>query len=580
MRKLLALVALVPLWACSQAPAGNGGGDDDGGGGPDGGTPQGDGSVPRGPYLIAAPGAAGYDGALSDRALAYDRQFHAFNAPWGLSLDAMIPDTGDRAQVAAFLAQHGTDDFASFAGKPVAQIVESYDEHGDLGMFAGAAAAGEAFRYIALRDANADVTAARAQLVAAIDAFHIAATIVGEPGAVARGIKRLDEPGAAPAVTSPPGSCPQAGDRGDTWRPDGSGQHPGWIYRDDNSKDQIIGYAFALGAFWDAIATDPAIPQRVRDQVQKDARDLAHALMRTVTVGFQSADLIVTDWHGCPTKHMDLNPRVVPVGGGDPIVLPQSSTTQNGWNALAALGVMRTLYHVAGDTDIGRYYYAELVGNRDFPTLVTSGPAHAGAMYQDGCNGSCAETNFSNVNMAFVAAYGVLRYESDPTLHARYEAILESELWNTGRHHDGKAIQQAFFNLVESAFRTGGNDAAVTASAVAQLHEFPAPPYWDASVENCDAGELAAGACTAIDGTTQIQLEAPNKATAVLPLPKRLRPPSNFEWRSDPRSVNGGGGTKLDPGGDFRAAYWMGRVLLAAPHGIDNVSPVARPRVQ
>ena len=57
------------------------------------------------------------------------------------------------------------------------------------------------------------------------------------------------------------------------------------------------------------------------------------------------------------------------------------------------------------------------------------------------------------------------------------------------------------------------------------------------------------------------------------PLPKRLRPPSNFEWRSDPRSVNGGGGVRLNPGGDFRSAYWMGRVLEATG---DNISPVAR----
>jgi hypothetical protein len=48
--------------------------------------------------------------------------------------------------------------------------------------------------------------------------------------------------------------------------------------------------------------------------------------------------------------------------------------------------------------------------------------------------------------------------------------------------------------------------------------------------------------------------------------------------RSDPRTVNGGSSIRLDPGGDFQAAYWMGRALVAAPSGAANLSPVARPR--
>src|SRR5258705_7327798 len=128
-----------------------------------------------------------------------------------------------------------------------------------------------------------------------------------------------------------------------------------------------------------------------------------------------SVDLVIRDWHDCPTKHLDLNPRIIPISGGDPFVLPADSTVQNGWNALAALGIVRTLYHVAGDADIGHYYYDELVGARAFPTVMVTGPVHVGAMYIDA---GATSTNFSNVNMAFVAAYGVLRYETDPALRA------------------------------------------------------------------------------------------------------------------------------------------------------------------
>jgi hypothetical protein len=39
--------------------------------------------------------------------------------------------------------------------------------------------------------------------------------------------------------------------------------------------------------------------------------------------------------------------------------------------------------------------------------------------------------------------------------------------------------------------------------------------------------------------------------------------------------VNGGGGSRLNPGASHFAAYWMGR-LLAASGGDDNLSPHAR----
>ncbi|HEU0034408.1 MAG TPA: hypothetical protein VFQ53_27485 [Kofleriaceae bacterium] len=571
------LVTLLYLVACSSSSPG---GDDDHGPG-DGG---GDGPItPPGPRLIPGPDETGFDPALAAKAHAYDRQFRVFAAmPFGLSLDAQIPDPGDRALVTAFLQQDATDDFAAFTaaqGTPrsVRDIVAFYDEHGDLGMFAGAAAAGEAFRYMALRGRASveEIDQARADLLRAIESFHVAATITGTPGTVARGIRRLDEPGEAPATEPPPSSCPQPGDRGNRWRPDGSGQHPELIYNDNNSKDQIIGYVFALGAFWDAIANDPAIPQATRDQVQADALALARSLMQPVQLGFTGqADLVIRDWHDCPTKHLDLNPRVVPIDGFDPLVLSETATNQNGWNALASLGVVRTLYHVTGDAEVGRYYYDELVGRRDFPRLAVTGPARTSAMYQDGN----LQTNFSNVNMAFTAAYGVLRYESDPALRATYEQILATELWDAGHPHDAASMQQAFFNLIYAAFRTAGNDVPSTTNATTQLGEFVAPPYFDAVVENCDGNELAAGSCLAIDGTTTIMLVAPGQAKSRDPVPKRVRPPSNFEWRSDPRDVNGGGSIRLDPGGDFRSAYWMGRILLDATAGADNLSPVARPR--
>src|SRR5262245_54537379 len=77
--------------------------------------------------------------ALSTR---FDRQFHVFNAPFGLELDAAVVDTTHRELIRDFLTEATGRDFAAFTasrGTPLAvnDVVTSYGEHGDLGMFGG-----------------------------------------------------------------------------------------------------------------------------------------------------------------------------------------------------------------------------------------------------------------------------------------------------------------------------------------------------------------------------------------------------------------------------------------------------------
>ena len=55
-----------------------------------------------------------------------------------------------------------------------------------------------------------------------------------------------------------------------------------------------------------------------------------------------------------------------------------------------------------------------------------------------------------------------------------------------------------------------------------------------------------------------------------------IRPPSNFDARSNPFDVNGGGGLRINPGGDLQASYWIGRFMQASPAGQANLSPNAR----
>jgi hypothetical protein len=98
---------------------------------------------------------------------------------------------------------------------------------------------------------------------------------------------------------------------------------------------------------------------------------------------------------------------------------------------------------------------------------------------------------------------------------------------------------------------------------VETLKEFKVPPFWDFAIENCDAAELESKSCTANDGTHIDVLGAvgwKGDLVAKQPVPMRLRPPSNYYWRSNPYEFNGGGdGSGLLPAVDFRVAYWTGR---------------------
>jgi hypothetical protein len=205
-------------------------------------------------------------------------------------------------------------------------------------------------------------------------------------------------------------------------------------------------------------------------------------------------------------------------------------------------------------------------------------------MFANACVGSnCVVTNFSNVHMAYLSIYGVLRYETDPVLRTSYQQMLADELWTGPRPHMGLDIQQAFFNVIYAGFKSGATDDLQADNAAGSLVEWPEPPYFNSAVENCDAAEEAAGSCLAIDGATIIELDSIRARggglASTTTLPKRLRPPNGWEWRSDPRVVNGGGGGDLlHHGGDFRAAYWLGRFLERSANSDANVSPIGRNR--
>ena len=529
--------------------------------------------------LISGPGEPDHDAALAALADAYDRQIHGImTVELGWGLEAFVSDPTDRAAVESFIAS-GERDFEAATGRHIYEVVDRFGEYGDLGMFGGVQAAGDAFRYAVLRDEGApagEVDAARADLIRALDGLHWYTAVTGVPGVMARGIRRrLPEAGEPPLPPLPEtiplrdaSGNPLPADKEPTWRDDNSGELPFLIWFDDTSKDQVDGYIFALGAFYDVIADDDTIDSSLKDRLVDDARAIAQRLMMVVEVSpGNEIDLVLQDADGRITTFHDL--AAEELGGA---VMPRAL---NGFNAVMSMGMMRTLYHITGDRDVGEHYY-RLIEERGY---LDSAELNVTLVYVG------TITNYSNVNMAMVALYGMLRYETEMEYALRARGILETLLYAPGESREARGLGQSWFDFLYAGFRVGGNGSAGRTAldqGVQTLREFDMPPYWQTDVINCDDAELAAGSCIAIDGTTAITIaETAGRGGAIVatePLPKRLRPDDNFEWRSDPHRVNGTAGSRLNPGGDFHGAYWMGRFLQRGDTGFHNLSPIARAR--
>lgn len=534
----------------------------------------------EGPPLIPGPLETGYDANLGAKADAFDRQIHQImTVSLGWGLEAYVSDPAKRALIDGFFAS-GAADFRAHTGKHPYEAVDAFGEHGDLGMFGGVQAAGDAFRYAVLRDGGApqdQVAVARNNVIRALDGLYWFHHITGQPGVVARGLQRIipeagdppvpgDVPELIPLRDAQGNPLPEMKDRA-VGRADFSGELPFLIWIDDTSKDQLTGYVFALGVFYDLLRGDPNIPQDKVDRLLAIARAIARKLREKVEINGQMVDLVIRDADGRPTRFHD-------IAAEEPLPGLVTSEAASGFNALMALGMMRTFYHMTGDQDIYDYYFDELIVKRDY---IGSIERSISATYVGNI------TNYSNINMMFVSAYNVLRYENDPATAQRIRLALQNNVYNPGLDRQAKGLKQSLFDFIAAAFQpSGGSGAEAVRDGLQSLVEHRSPPYWNELVENCDAAEIASLNCTASDGTPLTLSPDPGRGGALVAIdvvPMRLRPPNNYMWRSDPHVVNGGDAdaVRLNPGGDFHAVYWMGRFLRVESGPLGNVSPLAKP---
>lgn len=528
--------------------------------------------------ILPSPGSTGVDSQLASLATGFQLQQDVFaTAENGLSLDVTF-NQGDVATVRSFFAQTASTDFQQVTGKHPFSVVQTFGEWGDEGNFAGVASVGVAARLMVLKKTgapDAQVAAARDAAIRAAQTWHVWGSI-GGPGVVARGVRRVTPmnstdpplPGTVPQTVplKDASGNPQPAPKAPTWRAPVASGDSGWIWFDDTSKDQVIGFALAVTWLYDALKGDPAVPADLLPNLASDMKAFANALRQVAPE--LGIDLCIRDADGRLTDFHDLNPRELSPGH----VLPPSTTLRNGFNALLALAVIRAAYHVTGDPDTGAYYYQDLVGSRGLPAEVaqTSGAAFLGT-----------QTNYSNVGMLAIAYATLLRVETDSRVRSAIAGALETAFWNTGDTADGNHTQQAWYDAIYAAFAptAAPHDASLRSRIQTDLSGFQPAPAIERDIVNCTQADVDAGSCVGIDGKTVITLVSNQGgggslvAKDIVPMP--IRPDSDFEWRSDPHRVNGTGSTLMDPRGDWLAAYWLAR--LADEDVTKNVSPNALP---
>lgn len=519
------------------------------------------------PGILPGPGDEGFDADLADKAWDLERQFHAFNTfGVGVSreLGVSLANTDARDLIDAFITETDEWDFEEWAEQSPADVITSYSKV--AGAYGGVGAAADAFRYAVLLREGAsceEIEIARGFVVESLDAMHLATAITGVPGVIARGFARSDQPGSfhdpIPLFDDEDNPLPEEKTNG-TWRADNSGEYPDYYWEDSCSRDMLIGWAIGMAATWEVIRDDPTFDQALKDRLRADALAIARSLMTVQDSGY---DLEIRDADGRMTYHGILHHSSI-----DRAYLPG---IKNGFNALMGLGILSGLAFITEDPEVEAFIYNDLIDSRDYLDLIVNEMNLLDLGYG---------SNFSMYNMATQGGWMAQRYLRDPVARAAAGESVRTAIYDRGGNRQPREQKQTFFDFTYVASLTGNSaftpattalpEDALTAisNGLDTLGEWNSIPYWNYGQVPCDETEVESGDCVAEDGTEITVLGAIGRNDSVIaeePVPMRLRPASNYWWRSNPYQVVGGGdGSGLYPGADFRFAYWMGRYFQSA----------------
>lgn len=507
--------------------------------------------------LIPGPGHEGYDEPLAAAARRHDRQFHALNAyATGLAAEFRVrtDDAAAREAVLRFMEGDGFD-FAAATGR----TPESVGFWGkSAGLYGGVGIAADAMRYGVLRDSGApcdELEVARGQLVRSLEALDRASRIDGSPGPMARSLLRLDLPNDNATVLTPlfdgAGKPLPADKNNGTWRADQTGRYAQYAWEDSLSRDMLVGWAMAFAVSWEVVEKDSTFSSDLKQRLREDALETVTMLRTKAASGY---DLEIQDADGRPTFNAALNENAV-----DRVYLDGA---QNGFYALMSLGIVGALGAVAQDDAATRYLSEELITSRRLDRMAAAS-AHVVDMG--------TASNYSGYNMGFTGGFLAQRYVSGTSAPGLIRRAIREELYRRPDQpmRQPAETKQTFFDFIAApALAADGKDEwrLAVSQGVETLKEFPAAPTWNVVRVNCDDAEVLSKQCTLDDGSVVGVLGRNEDLVADRPIPMRVRPLSNYFWRSNPYQPNDSataGGDVLLSTVDFRVAYWLGRWLRA-----------------
>ena len=353
---------------------------------------------------------------------------------------------------------------------------------GDAPIWTGCYVGAQALRYAVTGEEEA-----REGALIGLQGLHFLQAVTGKSGLLCRGISQQGLPS--------DDAHPQE------WH-HSEGPLAAYFWHGDVSVDQYTGAMFGYALAYDLV--DDAAARRT---IVEDVAALADHLTE----------------HGMTI--VDVDGEVTTFGHLEP-----SFWTED-LNALLALGFLKIAHHITGEERFARqyrtliathHYHERAVAARDLWWEILSG------------------TNHSDNNLAFLAYYHLLRYETEPTLLSYYHRSLR-RAWRVVEKEGNPLFSFVYRALTPSAPRDE--------LALQTLSHFP-----------LEKRSVAGQNSLRQDICVSWLRDRHNRLQACDPVPIEERPPSTFEWKENPYRLDGGGdGKKLYTGTDYLLAYWLGR---------------------
>ncbi len=353
---------------------------------------------------------------------------------------------------------------------------------GDAPIWTGCYVGAQALRYAACGAEEAWEAASLG-----LRGLHFLQAVTGKRGLLCRGVSKTGVP--------PWDAHPQEWHRG-------AKPFSGYFWHGDVSVDQYTGAMFGYALAYDLLP-DPTL----QGLIVQDVTAIADHLIEH--------DLTIVDVDGEATRFGHLEP---------------SFWTED-LNALIALGFFKIAHHITHEERFARKYRELIERHRYHERAVW-----ARDLWWERLWG----TNHSDNNLAFLAYYNLLRYETDPGLLSYYYRSLRRS-WRAVQNEGNPFFAFVYQALVSSAPRDP--------RALETLRHFPLEKR-SLYVKNSEREGICVSWLRDRHGRLQ----------SCTPLPIEERPPSTFEWKENPYRLDGGGdGKKLYTGTDYLLAYWLGR---------------------